>query len=245
MIGQRRPSRGIAAAAAGMDTATNIDAGRAGRGRRADGTMRRPPGRPKAGGASVATRDPHDVAPVIAPPSASDDRTHLLFRPLWRTRRAVAFWLLAFVVAALASGTVGGLRFGSSLSAGALVGTLLYPLAIATMLTWTRVLRGTSLAIDPARLIYRTRDGSTAVRWRDIKGTGRRPGPGRWLLGGGLILATPPDEPPEWRWRLLSWRALPVRFIPLDQFGAGWREGEIGRVIRRYAPSALPVNDAR
>jgi hypothetical protein len=213
----------------------------AGRGRRrADATAHPSATGRKVERAGEASSGPRDPRIAIGTQAETTDPTAMLFRPSWRTRRAVVFWLLAFAVATLASGTAGGLRVASPLS----VGALLYPLAVATMLTWTRVVRGTSLAIDSTRLLYTTRDGSTTVRWRDIIGVGRRPGPGRWLLGDGLILPTPPDEPPEWRWRLLSWRALPVRFIPLDQFGAGWREGEIGRAVRRHAPPALPVNDA-
>lgn len=178
----------------------------------------------------------------MAPPPVNESGSVTLFRPSWRTRRVVAFWLLTFIIAALVSGLIGGIRIEPSLSWRTLLGVSLYPLVMATMLTWSRVVRGTLLIVAPTHLIYTTRSGSTTVRWGDIEGAGRRPGPGRWLLGEGLILRTPEGEPPEWRWRLLSWRSFPLRFIPLDQFGGGWRNRQLGRVIRHYAPSVLTTH---
>jgi len=177
-----------------------------------------------------------DTTPV----SASGDEA--VFHPSWRSRRVVAFWFCAFLVTTLVWWTFTGIHLRSLPAWNTLPGTLIYPLFWAAMLTWSRVLRGTSLTIDATRLVYTTRSGSTSVRWREVERVGRRAGPDRWLLGEGLILPAPPDEPPEWRWRLLSWRTFPVRFIPLEQFGADWREGPIGRAIRQYAPAALATN---
>jgi len=182
---------------------------------------------------------PTDVTPV----SASGDET--IFHPSWRSRRVVAFWSCTLLVTTLAWWTFTGIHLRSLPAANTLPGTLLYPLFWATMLTWSRVLRGTSLTISATRLVYVTRSGSTSVRWRDVERVGRTAGPGRWLFGEGLILPTPPDEPPEWRWRLLSWRSFPIRFIPLEQFGASWREGRIGRAIRQYAPAVLATNGGK
>jgi hypothetical protein len=176
----------------------------------------------------------------ITPLSASGDE--IVFHPSWRSRRVVAFWSCALLVITLAWWTFTGIHLRSLPAGNTLLGTLLYPIFWATTVTWSSVLRGTSLTIGASRLVYATRSGSTSVRWRDVERAGRCAGPGRWLLGEGLILPTPPDEPPEWRWRLLSWRAFPVRFIPLEQFGADWREGRVGRAIRQYAPTVLAAN---
>jgi len=179
---------------------------------------------------------PTDATPVLA----SGDET--VFHPSWRSRRVFVFWSCTFLVTTLVWWTFTGVHLRSLPAGSTLFGTLLYPLFWATMLTWSRVLRGTSLTISANRLVYATRSGSMSVHWRDVERVGRTAGPGRWLFGEGLILPTPPDEPPEWRWRLLSWRAFPIRFIPLEQFGADWREGRIGRAIRQYAPAALTTN---
>jgi len=179
---------------------------------------------------------PTDATPV----RASTDET--VFHPSWRSRRVVVFWFCTFLVTTLVWWTFTGIHLRSLPAVTTLTGTLLYPLFWAAMLTWSRVLRGTSLTISATRLVYTTRSGGTAVRWRDVEGIGRCVGPGRWLRGAGLILPTPSDEPPEWRWQLLSWRTFPVRFIPLDQFGTDWREGRIGRAIRQYAPAALATD---
>ncbi|MGI8689233.1 MAG: hypothetical protein ACR2M3_11700 [Thermomicrobiales bacterium] len=174
---------------------------------------------------------------------ASDEET--VFHPSWRSRRAAAFWACTFLVTTLVWWTFTGIHLRSLPAGRTLFGTLLYPLFWAAMLTWSRVLRGTSLTISATRLVYTTRSGNTAVRWRDVERVGRGAEPGRWLRGAGLILSTPPDEPPEWRWRLLSWRTFPVRFIPLEQFGADWREGRIGRAIQQYAPAALATDGGK
>jgi hypothetical protein len=220
--------------------------GSAGRGRRrTSATAYHSSSRPKTARASEATRGPHDVGIGKDTPPMDEVGSVMLFRPLWRTRRVVAFWLRTFVVATLVSGIVSGVHFTLAPSGRTLSGALLYPLVMATLLTWSRLLRGTTLEITPTHIIYATRDRRTTVRWRDIERTGRRPGPGRWLLGEGLVLRTPAGEPPEWRWRLLSWRTFPLRFIPLDQFGAGWRTGQIGRDIRHYAPLVLTTTTGR
>jgi hypothetical protein len=168
-----------------------------------------------------------------------------VFHPSWRSRRAVAVWSCTLLIATLVWWTFTGIHLRSLPAGNTLPGTLLYPLFWATTLTWSRLLRGTSLTIGATGLVYATRSGSTAVRWRDVAGAGRGAGPGRWLRGEGLILSAPSDEPPEWRWRLVSWRSFPVRFIPLEQFGARWREGPIGRAIRQYAPAALAANGGK
>ena len=177
-----------------------------------------------------------DATPV----SASGDAT--VFHPSWRSRRVVTFWVCTFLVTTLIWWTFTGIHLRSLPARNTLLGSLIYPIFWTTMLTWSRVLRGTSLTISATRLVYTTRSGSTAVRWRDVTSVGRGAGPGRWLLGEGLLLTTPPDEPPEWRWRLLSWRVFPVRFIPLEQFGAGWQEGQIGRAIQQYAPAVFATS---
>jgi hypothetical protein len=177
-----------------------------------------------------------NTSPVAA------DGGEAVFHPSWRSRRAVAVWSCTFLVTTLAWWTFTGIHLRSLPAGDTLLGTLLYPLFWATLFTWSGVLRGTSLTIGATRLVYATRSGSTSVRWRDIEGTGRGAGRGQWLRDEGLILPTPSDEPPEWRWWLLSWRAFPVRFIPLEQFGAGWRQGPIGRAIRQYAPAVLATN---
>lgn len=178
----------------------------------------------------------------VAAPAEEEHGDETVFHPLWCSRRVVAFWSCTFVVTTLVWWTFTGIHLRSLPAGNTLPGTLVYPIFWATMLTWSRVLRGTSLTISTTRLVYATRSGSTSVRWRDVTRAGRCAGRGRWLLGEGLILPTPPDEPPEWRWRLFSWRTFPVRFIPLEQFGADWREGRIGRAIRQYAPAVLATN---
>ncbi len=180
-----------------------------------------------------------DAAPV------KDGGGETVFHPSWQTRRVVAFWLFAFIVAAVISFAISGIRLRPLPSAPTLLAALLYPLFMATMLTWTRALRGTSLVAGPAGLVYATPTSRTIVAWRDVEKAGKRPGPGRWLLGEGLILRTPPGEPPEWRWRLLAWRSFPIRFIPLDQFGTDWRDGAIGMAIRKHVPSMLAALDER
>lgn len=100
------------------------------------------------------------------------------------------------------------------------------------------------LAVGPGGISYFTAGGSIQAPWARVAGYGNLASSNR----KGLILYQDvPSETPKpvsktanTRSSLTSPRKVdPKRLIPLFPFDKNWQEGEIGQLIRHYAPHAL------